>query len=206
VLGAGDNDFSYIDINGSLWLITRNNWYMRGLVEYGIEPGYIHPGYILDDEPSDPFTMDQCWATIDKVVADGEVPAPDSWDAGIVKALYSLFVQRGHAYADPNIFGYNDPYTDGASKVWVTANSDLAGGIETFAHEMIEGSTGKQIADSKALGGPCGENVVLDHLRLPSYWSEKLGACWPTEHAVFLAESFHTSDISAFEEFHPLVK
>jgi len=90
--------------------------------------------------------------------------------------------------------------------VWVTANSDLAGGIETYAHEMVEGATGKQIADGPEENGPCGGKVVIDHLRLPTYWSEKLQACWPSDHAVFLAESLHSPEIVVFEEFHVLVR
>jgi hypothetical protein len=206
VLGAGDNSFSYIDINGALWLIMHNFWYFRGLAEYGIEPGWVYPSHIVEEGPSHrTFGGDDCWQVLDNVVVEGDVPAPSSWDENI-KALYAVFVEPGHYETDPNHFGWNDPYRDGASKVWVTANSDLAGGIETYAHEMVEGATGIQIADGPEENGPCGGKVVIDHLRLPTYWSEKLQACWPSDHAVFLAESLHSPEIVVFEEFHVLVR
>jgi hypothetical protein len=180
--------FTWIDINAAMWSIMGNAWYLRGLEEYGIAPGSVHPGHILDEEPPKSpasFSIEQCWETIDKVVANGHVPAPESWDDDL-SPLYTLFVEPGSYYSDPNIFGSNDAYRAGASRAWVTANSNLAGAVHTFAHEMVEGSSGRrQIADMP----PCGEDVVLNGLTLPTYRSERLGACWPSRDAVFIAES-----------------
>jgi len=132
------------------------------------------------------------------VVKDGDVPAPNSWDKAF-SPLYTLFVEPGSSFSDPNTFGRNDAYSDGASKAWVTANSNLAGGIHTFAHEMVEGSSGsRDIADKP----PCGGDVVLGGLTLPTYWSEKLGACWPSREAVLLAESIPSVAIDDLKNVH----
>lgn len=193
--------FTWVDMNSAMWAIMANSWYLRGLEEYGVAPGFVHPGHIVDDEPpKDPesFSDAQCWETIDRVVKDGDVPAPDSWDKTF-SPLYTLFVEPGSSFSDPNIFGRNDAYSDGASKAWVTANSDLAGGIHTFAHEMVEGSSGsRDIADKP----PCGGDVVLGGLTLPTYWSEKLGACWPSREAVLLAESIPSVAIDDLKNVH----
>jgi hypothetical protein len=191
--------FTWVDINSAMWAIMGNSWYLRGLEEYGVAPGFIHPGYIVDEGPPKPpanFSDDQCWSVIEEVVKDGNVPAPESWDDA-VSPLYTLFVEPGSYYSDPNTFGRNAAYMDGASKAWVTANSDLSGAIHTYAHEMVEGSSGNRgIADKP----PCGEDVVLGGLTLPTYWSEKLRACWPSHEAVLLAESIPKVAIGDLEK------
>jgi hypothetical protein len=179
--------FTLLDLNSAMWTIMRS-WYMLGLKDYGILPGTVHTGYAIQD-PADPSPQDfdpaTCWAKINDVIAAGHVPQPDAWGDDH-KVLYSLFLEPGSACSDPNIFGENDKQH---LHVWVTANSDLAGAIDTYAHEMVEGSSGDEIAD------PCKPNtVVIDGLRLPTYHSKTLNACWPTEEALLLHRGFLTID------------
>ena len=181
-----ESAITWINMNSAMWTIMRS-WYMLGLQDYGVLPGLVHPGYIIKDSeavPPQTFTNDPqgaAWTTIDAVIDASQVPPPDAWGPDY-KALYALLFEPGCANTDPNLFGYNDK---ARLHVWVTANSDLAGAIEFFAHEMVEASSGQEIAD------PCQPNtVVIDGLRLPLYRSQTLNACWPTEEAILLHRGF----------------
>ena len=182
---------NWINVNAAMWTIMRS-WYMLGLAEYGVSPGLVHPGYIIQDpadpppqtfdpeSPSDPVLTSPCWTKTNDVIAAGHVPPPETWPND--KVLYTLFFQPGSACSDPNIFGQNDKTH---VHTWVTANSDLAGVIETYAHEMVEASSGQEIAD------PCRrDKIVIDGLRLPKYRSNTLNACWPTVEAILLHRGF----------------
>jgi len=175
--------FTWHDINAAMWTIMRS-WYMLGLAEYGVAPGEVHPGYVITDaEAPAPATFDdnQCWTKINDTISAGHVPPKSAWD-DTHKVMHALFLEPGSAFTDPNVFGKNNK---SAVQVWVTANSDLAGAIETYAHEMVECSAGKEIAD------PCQPNTeVIDGLRLPTYRSEQLNSCWPTHEAVLLHRGF----------------
>jgi hypothetical protein len=115
---------------------------------------------------------------IDRAISAKSVEAPAVYDQPALvgaryRTVYSLFVAPDHYYTDPNIFGKNwTDYRPGAAASWVTSNSDLAGAIETFAHELIEGGSGAQIADDCET-----ETFELDGIRLPKYKVD--GNCWP---------------------------
>lgn len=176
---------TWIHMNSAMWTIMRS-WYMLGLADYGVEPGLVHPGYVIretEDSPPPPPTFEslQCWRKINDVIAGGLVPQPDAWGDDY-KVLYSLFLQPGSRFTNPNRFGENlkkEVYC------WVTANSDLPGVIEFYAHEMLEASSNEEMAD------PCQpETVVIDGLRLPTYKSKTLNTCWPTREAVLAHRGF----------------
>jgi hypothetical protein len=174
--------FTWIDINAAMWTIMRS-WYMLGLEEYGVLPGLVYPGHIIEDAndpPPQTFEISDGFDKIDQVIAAGDVPQRDAWGDDH-KVLYVLFFAPESYCSNPNLFGYNNH----KDEAWVTANSDLAGAIEFYAHEMVEGSSGEEIAD------PCQpRTVIIDQVRLPMYRSNALNTCWPTEEAVLLHRGF----------------
>jgi hypothetical protein len=142
----GSEQINWVNLNAAMWTIMRS-WYMLGFAEYGIEPGMVHPGYVLrdaEDQPPPPaiFDADLCWFKINDVIAGGLVPAANAWGDDY-KVLYCLFLQPGSANTNQNVFGQNDKK---AVHAWVTANSDFPGLVGTYAHEMIEASTGQEIS------------------------------------------------------------
>jgi hypothetical protein len=165
----------WVKMNPAIWTILTS-WYMTGLQDYGLTAGFAHPGFVdADSSPPASFEDSFAWAKLDEVITSGRVPSPDAWGADY-KVLYSLFMEPGSANKDANIFGRNDK---DRVRVWVTANSDFPGVVETFAHELIEGSSHDEIAD------PCQPNTVeIRGLRLPQYHSKSLNTCWPTEEAM----------------------
>jgi|SRR5439155_16844582 len=183
---------NWINMNTAMWTIMRS-WYMLALADYGIEPGLVHPGCLLqttEDQPAPPPTFDPlaCWFQITNVVEGGLVPKPDAWGDDF-KVFYCLFLQPGSACSNPTTFGQNDKERVHA---WVTANSDLPGAIETYAHEMLEASSGVEMADPcKKAANP---TVIIDGLRLPTYLSKTLNTCWPTQEAVLAHRGFSKID------------
>lgn len=188
----GREQINWINLNAAMWTIMRS-WYMLGFAEYGIEPGMVHPGYVLrdaEDQPPPTFDANLCWFKINDVIAGGLVPAPDAWGDDY-KVLYCLFLQPRSENTDRSVFGQNDK---NAVHAWVTANSDFPGVVETYAHEMVEASTGQEIAD------PCQRNtpatVMIDGLRLPLFFSNQLNTCWPTQQAIAAQRAFVLQAIS----------
>jgi hypothetical protein len=39
---------TWVNMNSAMWTIMRS-WYMLGLADYGVQPGSVHPGYVLRD-------------------------------------------------------------------------------------------------------------------------------------------------------------
>jgi hypothetical protein len=165
----------WVKMNSAIWTVLTS-WYMTGLQDYGVIPGFAHPGLVdADSSPPNPFEDAAAWDKLEEVISSGSVPAPDAWGDDH-KVLYSLFMEPGAAYVDPNIFGRNDK---DRVRVWVTANSDFPGVVETFAHELVECASHDEIAD------PCQPNTVeIRGLRLPKYHSKSLNTCWPTDEAM----------------------
>jgi hypothetical protein len=192
-------EINWINVNAAMWTIMRS-WYMLGLQDYGVLPGIVHPGLIIEDSEAVPpasFTNDQdgaAWSTMYAVIDAGRVPPPDAWGNDYIP-LYALMFAPGSACTNGD-FGYNlsfsnllaAPESSGVG-VWVTANSDLAGAIETFAHEMVEGASGQQIADACQPA-----TAIIDGLKLPLYQSKTVNACWPTQDALELHRGFESID------------
>jgi hypothetical protein len=162
--------------------------YLDGVTAYGLAAGgaYEYGATVPAGYPvPNPFTDQNCWDIIDLAIAENWVQNPGYYDnltplIPKYRAVYTLFVAPGHYYTDPNIFGRNSKqYRPGASACWVTTNSDLAGGLSTFAHELIEAGTQAEIAD------PCEKDpdFYLNGVRLPKY--QVNGACWPDDKTIF---------------------
>ncbi len=177
----GHTPYNCFDVLENVTTIMSGR-YLDGLAEYGIAAGGAASfGAVLhvpDSEIPNPFHDEDCWGVIDRAISAKSVEAPAVYDQPALvgaryRTIYSLFVAPSHYYTDPNIFGKNwTDYRPGAAATWVSSNSDLAGAIETFAHELIEGGSGAQIADDCET-----ERFELDGIRLPKYKVD--GNCWP---------------------------
>lgn len=179
--------FTVFDILKGIMAIVDSP-FLDGLAEYGIAArgayayGAIVPaGYKVPN----PFTSQQCWDMIDRALNEKWVDQPVAYDTewpvlNRYRTVYTLFVAPGNYHDDPNIFGENSKtYRPGAAACWVTANSDLAGALGTFAHELVEGGSGHEIADDCANAG----TFYLNGVRLPKYIVN--GSCWPDEATLF---------------------
>jgi hypothetical protein len=192
-------DVNAVNMISGMWTVMRS-WYMEGLLYYGIEPGFVHPGTKLQDAPPPLFKDDDCWNRIDQAIGDEQVPQPDDFGPEFW-AHYAIFPQPvSKLVSNPDgIFGRNKGYHEG-SEAWSTANSDLAGGIEYFAHEMVEGVSpnDRDIVDECYPKG----KVVINGLTLQKYaiwefrddpgpWLPALHrVCWPDDEAVAAHRGF----------------
>ncbi|MES2222609.1 MAG: hypothetical protein V4587_16785, partial [Acidobacteriota bacterium] len=198
--------------------------YLDGLASYGVSAGGFYEygatvpaGYPLPN----PFSDSDCAGIISRAISEKWVQTPQEYngqqptgglfpDVAAVLAgpkfrvVYTLFLGPGNAYTDPNIFGKNTKQLmPEAASCWVTSNSDLAGSLSTFAHELIEAGSGEEIAD------PCQTqpSFYLDGVRLPKY--QVNGACWPDEATIvrwMIAEVGHTSRYRGSLAAHGAIK
>jgi len=183
---SNNSPFNVFDVLRGV-IDIMDSHYFDGLASYGLAAGgaydygaTVPAGYKLPN----PFTDQNCWDIIDRAIRENWVRPPEYYDnAGNIinkyRTVYTLFVAPGHAFTDPNIFGRNSKqYRPGAGACWVTSNSDLAGGLGTFAHELIEAGTQAEIAD------PCAKDPTfyLNGVRLPKY--QVAGACWPDDKTI----------------------
>ena len=163
-------------------LSIMSSHYLDGLGEYNIAPGgaFEYGAFLADPagEVPNPFGDGDCWKTIDRAIDKNLVKSPAEYDqpapvGARFRTVYALFIAPNHYYTDPNVFGKNwTDYRPGAAAAWVSCNSNLAGAVTTFAHELIEGGSGAQIADDCET-----ESFSLDGLLLPKYKVD--GVCWP---------------------------
>ena len=57
-----------VNMISGMWTVMRS-WYMEGLLYYGIEPGFVHPGTKPEDAPPPRFKDDDCWNRIEQGAA-----------------------------------------------------------------------------------------------------------------------------------------
>ncbi len=160
-----------------------------GMPAYGLAPtatydyGATVPGSI--PVPST-FTDDDCTAVLNRALSEGWVRKPDTaWNDILnplqqpFRAVYCLLIAPGHSFTDPNIFGKNyKQFRPQAAGCWATFNSDLAGGIQTLAHEIIEGGSGQEIVDD------CRNQIWYSNgVKLSKY--KVNGVCWPDDAQIF---------------------
>ena len=171
----GNGPIPWTDVDADIRTVA-GSYYLAGLADHGLAAiATVQPAMVVQaaqDEIPNPLKEQDVWGLLDGLIDNGTVQAPSHWDANQFRVYYGVAVAPGHADENPIHFGKNNKTYRGASAGYATANSDRAGVVQTYWHEVIEGAANDEIVDDCRA-----QRIIAKGVRVSRY--KVRGRCWP---------------------------